>query len=215
MRETDGRHAAGRLTIRLPQEFGFCYGVDRAVDYAYQTRRRFPRPHRLPDGRDHPQLARQRPAPRGGRPFSERPGGAARRRNLSRCGDSPRVRRHDLGPRTARPPRLHAGRHHLRVRPERMEERPQVRARRLHGESSTGRPQHEETRATASQVLAADGGAYLIVLDRDEAAEVCEYIRGRGDRAWFDARVRRRLLARVRAGPGTCGVSVWRTRRRC
>ncbi len=33
---------AGRLTIHLAQEFGFCYGVDRAVDYAYQTRSRFP-----------------------------------------------------------------------------------------------------------------------------------------------------------------------------
>src|SRR6187455_1357301 len=33
---------SGRLTIHLAQEFGFCYGVDRAVDYAYQTRKRFP-----------------------------------------------------------------------------------------------------------------------------------------------------------------------------
>ena len=35
-------HQAGRLTVHLAREFGFCYGVDRAVDYAYQTRRRFP-----------------------------------------------------------------------------------------------------------------------------------------------------------------------------
>src|SRR6186997_1215783 len=35
-------HQAGRLTIHLAREFGFCYGVDRAVDYAYQTRERFP-----------------------------------------------------------------------------------------------------------------------------------------------------------------------------
>src|SRR5215217_6783834 len=35
-------HRSGRLTVRLAREFGFCYGVDRAVDYAYQTRRRFP-----------------------------------------------------------------------------------------------------------------------------------------------------------------------------
>src|SRR3981081_1920498 len=33
---------AGRLTVHLAREFGFCYGVDRAVDYAYQTRERFP-----------------------------------------------------------------------------------------------------------------------------------------------------------------------------
>src|SRR6266700_4015324 len=32
----------GRLTLHLAREFGFCYGVDRAVDYAYQTRERFP-----------------------------------------------------------------------------------------------------------------------------------------------------------------------------
>src|SRR6266550_9558976 len=35
-------HQSGRLTIHLAKEFGFCYGVDRAVDYAYQTRKRFP-----------------------------------------------------------------------------------------------------------------------------------------------------------------------------
>ena len=28
--------------MHLAREFGFCYGVDRAVDYAYQTRKRFP-----------------------------------------------------------------------------------------------------------------------------------------------------------------------------
>src|SRR5437762_14369922 len=38
----DFTYRAGRLTIHLAREFGFCYGVDRAVDYAYQTRKRFP-----------------------------------------------------------------------------------------------------------------------------------------------------------------------------
>ena len=32
----------GDVTVRLAQEFGFCYGVDRAVDYAYETRIKFP-----------------------------------------------------------------------------------------------------------------------------------------------------------------------------
>lgn len=30
------------LDLYLAREFGFCYGVDKAIDYAYQTRRRFP-----------------------------------------------------------------------------------------------------------------------------------------------------------------------------
>ncbi len=32
----------GDVTVRLAQEFGFCYGVDRAVDYAYETVHQFP-----------------------------------------------------------------------------------------------------------------------------------------------------------------------------
>ena len=32
----------GAVTVRLAEEFGFCYGVDRAVDYAYETRLQFP-----------------------------------------------------------------------------------------------------------------------------------------------------------------------------
>jgi 4-hydroxy-3-methylbut-2-enyl diphosphate reductase len=33
---------AGEVTIRLAKEFGFCYGVERAVEYAYQARKKFP-----------------------------------------------------------------------------------------------------------------------------------------------------------------------------
>ena len=32
----------GEVEIRLANEFGFCYGVDKAVDFAYETRRNFP-----------------------------------------------------------------------------------------------------------------------------------------------------------------------------
>jgi 4-hydroxy-3-methylbut-2-en-1-yl diphosphate reductase len=33
---------AGDVTVRLAREFGFCYGVERVVEYAYQTRAKFP-----------------------------------------------------------------------------------------------------------------------------------------------------------------------------
>lgn len=42
LRERDFTLEAGGVTIRLAREFGFCYGVERAVDYAYQTRAKFP-----------------------------------------------------------------------------------------------------------------------------------------------------------------------------
>jgi 4-hydroxy-3-methylbut-2-enyl diphosphate reductase len=42
IKASDFTYRQGRLTVHLAREFGFCYGVDRAVDYAYQTRRRFP-----------------------------------------------------------------------------------------------------------------------------------------------------------------------------
>src|SRR3954451_25042690 len=34
--------SAGDLTIRLPKGFGFCYGVERAIDLAYAARKSFP-----------------------------------------------------------------------------------------------------------------------------------------------------------------------------
>ena len=42
MREAGYTLTVGDVTIRLAREFGFCYGVERAVEYAYQTRRKFP-----------------------------------------------------------------------------------------------------------------------------------------------------------------------------
>jgi 4-hydroxy-3-methylbut-2-enyl diphosphate reductase len=51
-----------------------------------------------------------------------------------------------------------------------------------------GKYYHEETRATASQVMKYPTGSYLIVRDMGEAREVCEYIEGRGSRDAFMAK---------------------------
>ena len=42
LRAREYRLDVGPLSFRLAREFGFCYGVDRAVDYAYETRVKFP-----------------------------------------------------------------------------------------------------------------------------------------------------------------------------
>ena len=65
-----------------------------------------------------------------------------------------------------------------------------------------GKIHHEETRATASQALKPPSGPYLVVLDRDEAADVCRYIRDGGDRGGLPRAVRRGGLAGLRPGPG-------------
>jgi 4-hydroxy-3-methylbut-2-enyl diphosphate reductase len=46
MRANDYRLEAGGLTFLLAMEFGFCYGVERAVEYAYETVTKFPN-HRI------------------------------------------------------------------------------------------------------------------------------------------------------------------------
>lgn len=43
LKKRDYRLDAGDLQIFMAAEYGFCYGVDRAVDYAYETRQRFPK----------------------------------------------------------------------------------------------------------------------------------------------------------------------------
>ena len=42
LRAHDYRLTLGDVTVRMAREFGFCYGVERAVEYAYQTRHKFP-----------------------------------------------------------------------------------------------------------------------------------------------------------------------------
>jgi 4-hydroxy-3-methylbut-2-enyl diphosphate reductase len=42
LRDNDYRASIGGLSIRLAEEFGYCYGVDRAVQYAYEARHKFP-----------------------------------------------------------------------------------------------------------------------------------------------------------------------------
>ena len=42
IRAAGGTLTLGNLTIRLAKEFGFCYGVERAIDLAYAARKAYP-----------------------------------------------------------------------------------------------------------------------------------------------------------------------------
>lgn len=42
LRERGNTMSFGQVEVRLAKDFGFCYGVDRAVDLAYETREHFP-----------------------------------------------------------------------------------------------------------------------------------------------------------------------------
>jgi 4-hydroxy-3-methylbut-2-enyl diphosphate reductase len=66
-----------------------------------------------------------------------------------------------------------------------------------------GKYWHEETRATASQAVAVNGGHYLVVLNHAEAEVVCDYIRSSGPEPERRAR-RDQLLQRFAqaASPG-------------
>ncbi len=209
----DFTYRTGRLTIHLAKEFGFCYGVDRAVDYAYQTRERFPDRARVPHRRNHPQPARQREAARHGHPVSERRPRPRRSSRADRRRHPPRLRRDDGDAAAARTSRLHADRHHLRLGAERLEERASLRRRRLHrGDSRQGLARGD----------AGDG-----IAGRGVRRPLPRRLRPRRDQpglrvhpSWRRPRgvhgeIRFRHVSRTSTPIAICSTSVWRIRRRC
>ncbi len=183
---------AGDLTFHLAREFGFCYGVDRAIEYAYETREKFPRKNlfitgeiihnprvnrrledlgiRFLDGRDPASsFATIRPddvvlLPAFGAPVATLE--ALRAAGCivvdTTCGSVLNVWKN-------------------------------VERYAKDGFTSLihGTYDHEETRATSSRTLLHPGGHYLIVRDMAEATTVAEHIERGGDRAAFTARFAR------------------------
>jgi len=186
--KADGyRYASGRLTVHLAREFGFCYGVDRAVDYAYQARRRFPdRTVYLTGEIIH-------------NPHVNDELRAQGIRFLSDAGESVSMLTADE---VVILPAFGVTIELLMNLQERgctlvdttcgsvLNVWKNVKRYADEGFTSIihGKYRHEETRATASQARHAGGGQYLVVLDRDEAAIVCNHIRSGGSRDAFLAR---------------------------
>ena len=183
------RYRAGRLTIHLARVFGFCYGVDRAVDYAYQTRLKFAdRPVYLTGEIIH-------------NPYVNEKLRAAGVRFLSDPGERADL----LGPEAV----VILPAFGVTIAALEQYERQGCtlvdttcgsvlnvwkNVRQYAREGFTpiihGKVRHEETQATASQAVKFPNGTYLVVLDRTEAAAVCDYIRYGNDREAFLARFR-------------------------
>jgi 4-hydroxy-3-methylbut-2-en-1-yl diphosphate reductase len=187
VRATDFQHTAGRLTVHLAREFGFCYGVDRAVDYAYQARRRFPDRNVFLTGEiiHNPHVndrlrgagirflsdAGEQWAGLGGNDVVILPAFGVTVADMARlvaqgctlvdttCGSV-----------------LNVWKNVIRYAQDGF-------TAIIHG-----KVKHEETRATASQALKFPNGRFLVVLDREDAQVVCDYIRHGGDAPAFLAR---------------------------
>ncbi len=177
---------SGRLTVHLAREFGFCYGVDRAVDYAYQTRRRFPDKRVFLTGEiiHNPHVNDQLRA-KGIRFLSD----AAER--ATSLGPDDVVILPAFGVSVQEMARLDAQGCTLvdTTCGSVLNVWKNVRRYAQDGFTSVihGKVHHEETWATASQATRFPDGQYLVVRDEADAAIVCDYIRQGGDRAAFIA----------------------------
>jgi 4-hydroxy-3-methylbut-2-en-1-yl diphosphate reductase len=184
MRARDFVRQSGRLTILLAREFGFCYGVDRAVDYAYQTRKRFPdRPVFLTGEIIHNPHVNDRLRSQGIRILTD-PG-----EDASTLGPNDVVILPAFGVSVGDLARLEQQGCTLvdTTCGSVLNVWKNVRRYAQDGLTSVihGKVHHEETRATASQATATPGGHFLIVRDETEAEIVCQFIRQPGDPADF------------------------------
>jgi len=189
VRANDFRYESGRLTLHLAREFGFCYGVDRAVDYAYQARRRFPgQPVFLTGEIIHNPHVNDRLRAEGIRFLSD----PAEDWNALGSGDV--VILPAFGVTVAEMARLVARGCTLvdTTCGSVLNVWKNVVRYAQDGFTSVihGKVRHEETQATASQALKYPNGHYLVVLDGDEAQIACDYIRHGGDREAFLDRFR-------------------------
>ena len=184
VKESNYRYTSGRLIVHLAREFGFCYGVDRAVDYAYQARKRFPDREVFLTGEIihnphvNTQLRNQ------GIRFLSDAGESLDNLTpddvviLPAFGTTVELLEDLVGRGCTLVDTTCGSVLNVWKNVKRYAEDAFTSV--IHGKYW-----HEETRATASQTLNAGGGAYLVVLDRDEAGIVCDYIRHGGDSRAF------------------------------
>jgi 4-hydroxy-3-methylbut-2-enyl diphosphate reductase len=176
-------YQSGRLTVRLAREFGFCYGVDRAVDYAYQTRKRFPNRAVYLTGEiiHNPHVNENLRAM--GIGFLSDPGSGVNRVHPDDVVILPA-----FGVTMAMLEQLDRRGCTLidTTCGSVLNVWKNVRRYAEGGYTSIihGKVWHEETQATASQAVA-HGGRFLVVFNQQEADRVCQYIRHGGHQRAF------------------------------
>ena len=175
IKAADYQFQSGRLTVHLAREFGFCYGVDRAVDYAYQARKRFPAQQVFLTGEiiHNPHVNDQLRAQ--GIRFLSDAG-----EQWDRLGAGDVVILPAFGVTIEELQRLDRLGCTLVDTTCGSVLNVWKNVKRYAQEGFTsiihGKHWHEETRATASQAVHTSNGHYLVVLDKKEAAEVCAFI---------------------------------------
>jgi len=178
----------GDLTFRLAGEFGFCYGVDRAVEYAYETRTKFPSKRTFLVGEiiHNPHVNHKLEAM--GVQFLHRPDGGEF--DFSAVSPADVVILPAFGVTVKDFERLRAIGCVLVDTTcgsvLNVWKRVESYARDGFTAVVHGKNYHEETKATSSQVNKHAGGKYLVVRDMAEARVVCDYIEGRGTRTAFN-----------------------------
>jgi 4-hydroxy-3-methylbut-2-enyl diphosphate reductase len=182
LRSHDFTLSVGDVTIRLAREFGFCYGVERAVDYAYQTRRKFPDRRVVLVGEIiHNPHVNDRLREMGVEILM--PAGPTAAFDFSGITSDDVVIMPAFGVTIDDFAALRALGCVLVDTTcgsvLNVWKRVESYARDGYTALIHGKYYHEETRATASQVRKYPEGQYLIVRNMDEARIVCEYIEGR------------------------------------
>lgn len=179
-------HIPGRLTIRLAKQFGFCYGVERAIDLAYAARKVYPLPKRiflLGEIIHNPEVNEQIDA-MGIKALSSRPTEA----ELAQLNEQDVVIIPAFGT------EVHT-RSAIKKRGcvmvdttcgDVMSVWKRVKQYSRDGVTSIihGKAWHEETKATSSQATASRGH-YLVAFTLDETDSICDYILRGGDKAAF------------------------------
>jgi 4-hydroxy-3-methylbut-2-enyl diphosphate reductase len=180
LKRLDHAARAGDLVLRLAREFGFCYGVDRAVEYAYETREKFPDRRIFLSGEIiHNPDVNGRIERLGIRILPET---ADHARRYAEVAPEDVVILPAFGVPVVEMELLRA-KGCVLVDTTcgsvlNVWKNVHIYAREGFTAVIHGKHYHEETKATASQALTHHGGQYLCVRDREEAEAVCAYIRG-------------------------------------